>query len=112
MLEHWFKVSRLRSCQYLRFCLPLDNCTRASGSQSEISDRAVCQVPKTLGVDAVFYDASNYVHASKLPMKTEVGERIMEPFAKVFSRPTTNIPLFPPFFSFFTRGYGRGDYRK
>ncbi len=49
-------------------------------------------------MDAVFYDASNYVHASKLPMKTEVGERIMEPFAKVFSRLTTNIPLFSPFF--------------
>lgn len=40
------------------------------------------KVPKTLGVDAVLYDSSRYVEASKIPTKTEVGERIMEPFVK------------------------------
>ena len=40
------------------------------------------KVPKVLGVDSVFYDSSNYAASLRVPKKTEVGDRVMDPFAK------------------------------
>jgi hypothetical protein len=44
--------------------------------------QVTAKVPKVLGVDSVFYDSSNFTASLRVPKKSEVEDRLMDPFSK------------------------------